>query len=298
MTINLRDAIQAQTGVVQERVDQGGITTIGLPCGFPHIDRALLGFRKQQLYILAGRPSMGKTSCALSMALNVAHGGNSVLFVSLEMGADLLSTRILAARTGIPAERIELGQLSEQEMFQVQEAYLENDKNFIIADESMDSHKLLELVDSLDVKPAFIVLDYITLLRDRSDLGQTDRITQISGNLREIARICDAPLLALSQLNRAVESREGHMPILSDLRDSGALEQDAFAVLFVYRPQYYERMKRDNIPDEEIEHDAKIIIAKNRQGETGQTTASFHTKTMMWEQRNYEIQHPPSGGGL
>lgn len=297
MTINLLDAIQKQTGVVQERVNQGGVTTIGLPCGFSKVDQYLLGFRKQQLYILAGRPSMGKTSCALSMAMNIAHNGNPVLFVSLEMDAELLSTRILSARTGIAADKIELGQLTEQEMFQVQEAYHENDKYFIIADESLDSHKLLELVRDIEVKPAFIVVDYITLLRDRSDHGQTERITQISGNLREIARICNAPLLALSQLNRAVESRDGHMPILSDLRDSGALEQDAFAVLFVYRPHYYARMFQD-VPEEDIEHDAKIIIAKNRQGETGQTTATFHAKTMLWSQKNYEIQHPPSRGGL
>jgi replicative DNA helicase len=297
MTVSLLDAIKSQTDVVQERVNQGGIKTIGLPCGFHKVDQYLLGFRKQQLYILAGRPSMGKTSCAISMALNVAHGGNPIMFVSLEMDAQLLSTRILSARTGIPAERIELGQLSESEMFSVQEAYHEHDKHFIIADESMDSHKLLKIVQEMDKKPSFIVVDYITLLRDRSDHGQTERVTQISGNLREIARICDAPLLALSQLNRSVEAREGHIPILSDLRDSGALEQDAFAVMFVYRPHYYARMFQD-VEEEEIEHDAKIIIAKNRQGETGQTTAEFHPKTMVWQQKDYPITHPPSRGGL
>src|SRR5688500_7524692 len=131
MTTTLLDALRAQTGVVQERVDQGGVKTIGIPCGFTKIDEALLGFRKQQLYILAGRPSMGKTACGLSMALNVAHAGHSVLFVSLEMDASLLSTRILSSRTGIPAERIELGHLNENEMFTVQEAYHQNDINFI-----------------------------------------------------------------------------------------------------------------------------------------------------------------------
>jgi len=231
------------------------------------------------------------------MALNVAHAGHSVLFVSLEMDASLLSTRILSSRTGIPAERIELGHLNENEMFTVQEAYHQNDINFIIADNSMTSHALLDLISSMDERPSFIVVDYISLLRDNGNLGQTERVTQISGNLREIARICDAPLLALSQLNRAVEARQEHIPILSDLRDSGSLEQDAFAVLFVYRPQYYASMF-DNAEDVEVEHDAKIIIAKNRQGVTGMSTATFHPRTMTWSQVDHPIVHPPSRGSL
>ena len=295
MTVTLLDALQGHTETVRERVEQGGIETVGIPCGFNKVDSYLLGFRKQQLYILAGRPSMGKTACALSMALNVAHAGHSVLFVSLEMDATLLSTRIMSSRTGIPAQRIELGQLDENEMFSIQEAYHANDKNFMIEDQSLTSHGLLEIVDGLEVKPAFIVVDYVTLLRDNGDMGQTERVTRISGNLREIARICDAPVLALSQLNRAVEMRQDHMPILSDLRDSGALEQDAFAVLFVYRPHYYARM-HEKVEEVSIERDAQIIIAKNRQGVTGSTTATFHTETMVWEQKNYPISHPPSRG--
>jgi len=295
MTVTLLDALQKHTGVIQTRVDAGGISTIGIPCGFNKVDSYLLGFRKQQLYILAGRTSMGKTACAMSMALNIAHTGNPVLFVSLEMDAELLSTRILSSRTGIPAERIELGKLDENEMFSVQEAYHQLDNQFIIADQSLTSQGLLDLVDSMDPKPSFIVIDYISLLRDGSEYGETERVTRISGNLREIARIANAPLLALSQLNRAVESRENHIPLLSDLRSSGSLEQDAFAVMLVYRPQYYAQLF-DNKEEVEVEHDAKIIIAKNRQGVTGMTTATFYPKTMVWEQRDHPIVLPPSRG--
>ena len=248
MTTTLSSAIEAQTGIVTERQEAGGVTTIGIPSGFEKVDRALLGFRRDQLYILAGRPSMGKTACGLSMSLNVAHQGYKVLYVSLEMDASLLSTRVLSSRTGIASNRIELGTITKAELQQVQNATHPNDIFFSIADENLDSRGLLELIKNMEAPPDFIVVDYISLLRDRADLGQTERITQISGNLREIARICDAPVLALSQLNREVEKRENHMPILADLRDSGALEQDAFAVLFVYRPHYYAMMFDDAEP--------------------------------------------------
>jgi replicative DNA helicase len=296
VTTSLHEAIGKQTGVVQERVDKGGVSFIGIRSGFDKVDRSLLGFRNDQLYILAGRPSMGKTACALSMSLNIAHEGHRVLFISLEMDASLLSTRVLSSRTGIPAESIELGRLNEQQMMRVNHAIDPRDSFFTIADDSMTSRDVYDLINGMEEKPEFIVVDYISLLRDNGDLGQTERITKISGNLREIARLCDAPVRALAQLNREVEKRENHMPILSDLRDSGALEQDAFAVLLVYRPHYYEMMFGDGQEELEVERDAKIIIAKNRQGVTGATTAWYTPKTMTWTQKDSGIVHPSPRG--
>jgi replicative DNA helicase len=245
--------------------------------------------------VIGGRAGLGKTSLGMTIAHNIAKIDKSVLFLSLEMSANLLALRTISGITGIDADLIERGRLDNEQLKKVQSVTAELGKmKFGILDDSTDSESFLEY--AVEYKEKFgldvVFIDYLSLLRDPQTFGDTERVGRISRNVRTIARECNIPVVALVQLNREVEKRENHKPILSDIRSSGDIEQDAFAVLFAYRPHYY-AMMHDGEDELAVEKDAEIIIAKNRQGKTGATRALFYPTQMRWEQNPPQLKEPP-----
>jgi replicative DNA helicase len=292
--VTLSDAMENVIGEVEQRVAVGGVKHIGLQTGFEKFDETTGGLRDGSMYIVAGRTGLGKSSFGLNVAMTVAQQQKEVLFLSLEMNANLLALRLLAAQTGISAMDIEYGRLDTHQLQAVQDVK-ERTKglSFALYDDSITSEALTRAVEQRKIEKGLdlLVVDYLTLLRDQAAYGEVERLSTISGNLQGIAASLNIPVIALAQLNREVERREGNMPTLSDIRGSGSIEQDGAVVVFVYRPHYY-AMMHDGEEPVEVEEDAKLIIAKNRFGPTGVINVNFHTQLMEWRDKNYRIQQP------
>jgi replicative DNA helicase len=289
----LHQTLVTLVDVISERAKNGGIDIVGMPTGFTDFDKATNGLRKRVTYYIVGRTGMGKTALALSMAYNIARDGKNVLMLSLEMDAELLALRTLAMHTGIPSGRIERGQLSKEELIKVQEVLEITERfNFNVVDDPLDSGTFIKSAKKYQDKHGMdiLIVDYASLFRDELTSSENERLNTISKNLLTCAKECDIPVLALAQLNREVEKRENHVPILSDIRDSGSLEQDAFAVFACYRPHYYAQMF-DGAPPLEVE-DAEIKILKNRQGEVGTIRVLFKPEQTLWLPKTHEIKQP------
>ncbi len=240
---------------------------LGVPSGFTKLDKLLGGFQKSDLIILAARPGMGKTSLALNFAVNAAKRyGQRVAFFSLEMSSEQLVQRLLAAETGINQQRLRLGEINDDEWPILMEAagvlsetlLFIDDTPAVSALELRTKARRLQAEHGLDM----VIVDYLQLMRsDTRTENRVQEISYISRSLKSLARELEVPLIALSQLSRAVESRGDHKPILSDLRDSGSIEQDADIVMFIYREDAVkENSERKNIAD--------VIVAKHRNGPT------------------------------
>jgi replicative DNA helicase len=251
---------------------------IGIPTGFNDIDKLLGGLQRSDLVILAARPSVGKTSLALSVAHNAAKlHGQRVAFFSLEMSDEQVVQRLISAETGIGSQRLRRGDIAQDEWGRFMKAtsdlaethFFIDDTPGISALELRTKARRLHAEVGIDL----IAVDYLQLMR--GDFRSENRVQEISGisrALKALARELNVPVLALSQLSRGVESRTDKRPILSDLRESGALEQDADVVIFIYRDEMYnENTERQNIAD--------IIVAKHRNGPTG-TVALFFKKEL------------------
>ncbi|MEZ4731680.1 MAG: replicative DNA helicase [Caldilineaceae bacterium] len=286
--------IRAIMSRVVDRIDflsRNQDTLMGVPTGFTMLDRLLGGLQKSDLVILAARPAMGKTSLCLSIAQNAAkRHGTRVAFFSLEMSNDQLVQRLLAMETAIDSHRLRLGTIHEEEWPILLEAanMLANTKIFIddtpaasVTDIRTKARRLYA-EDGLDL----IIIDYMQLMTGQSGGGgrnenRQQEISYISRSLKTLARELNVPVIALSQLSRAVESRSDKRPMLSDLRESGSIEQDADVVLFIYREDYYiEDTDRQNIAD--------ILVAKHRHGATG--TVSLYFRKELTQFRDLEIQ--------
>jgi replicative DNA helicase len=281
--ISLHSAVTQTIEVVSQRALLGGVDIVGLSSGFSILDDVTLGFRKNAIYFFAGRPGMGKTSFALTVARHIAKK-NKILFLSLEMSAELLALRTLSGATGIAQNKIERGRLTKDELLKVQGVVTDiQGLTFDLIDSMIDSTKFRDTVLQYQQQHGLdmLFIDYISLFTDDIRVNENERLTRIMRNLKQIASDCNIPIVVLAQLNREVEKREGHIPIPSDLRDSGSLEQDAFLIAFLLRPYYYE-MLFNGQPPLLVEEDAKIIISKNRQGEIGQFSVHFHPQQMMW----------------
>jgi len=260
---------------------------IGIPTGFADIDKLLGGFQRSDLIILAARPSVGKTSLALSIAHNAAKKFRQrVALFSLEMSAEQVVQRLISAETGIDSQRLRRGEIADEEWGRFMKAssdlaetlfYVDDTPN-ISALELRTKARRLHAEIGLDL----LVVDYLQLMRgDVRAENRVQEISAISRSLKALARELNVPLLALSQLSRSVESRSDKRPILSDLRESGALEQDADVVIFIYRDEMYnENTERKNIAD--------IIVAKHRNGPTG--TVSLYFKKELAQFREAELR--------
>ena len=259
-----------------ERVSDNRGKTLGISTGFIDLDRMTSGLNNSDLIILAARPAMGKTAFALNLALNAGKEQKNVLVFSLEMPAQQLYQRLLSIESGIPQHKLKNVYLEEDEWTKLTVATLNLSKTSIfVADlpytnvleirsyaRKMKSQKKLDL----------IIIDYLQLIngtgRGGSEFSRQQEISDISRSLKGLARELDVPVIALSQLSRAVESRVDKRPMLSDLRESGAIEQDADIVAFLYREEYY-------IPETENKGITELIIGKHRNGATGTVKLNF-----------------------
>ena len=255
-----------------------GHDSVGLQSGFTDLDRMLGGFQKGDLIILAARPSMGKTSLALSLVESASlKYGARVAFFSLEMGVEQLAQRLVSSQTGIDIKRLRVGPIYEEDLERVGFAVETLSKTNIFIDETPAISPLELRTKARRVISEYgldlIVVDYLQLMtsgrgRPGSDQNRVQEVAYISRTLKELARELKVPLIALSQLSRGVESRQDKRPMLSDLRDSGSIEQDADVVMFIYRDEVYNKeTERPNI--------AEILISKHRNGPTGTIDLRF-----------------------
>jgi len=253
---------------------------VGIPSGFTRLDRLTSGWQKSELIIIAGRPSMGKTAFALSMARNMAiDHGKSVAIFSCEMSSIQLVNRLIIAETDIPSDKIRNGRLSEEEWKQldtrikklVQAPIYIDDTPAISIFELRAKCRRLMAQRKLDI----VLVDYLQLMSGPENAGSREQeVSNISRSLKSIAKELNVPILALSQLNRSVEMRGGtKRPMLSDLRESGAIEQDADMVVFIHRQEKFGLMTfEDGSSTKGI---AEIIVAKNRNGPVDDVRLKF-----------------------
>ena len=294
----------------------GGLS--GVTTGLDGVNAKTGGLQHSDLLILAGRPGMGKTALATNMAFNAAQryvrdledgivaeksAGAAVAFFSLEMSADQLATRILSEQSGISAENLRMGKISQADFRNLARAAAELESLPLYIDDTPGLTIAALRTRARRLKRqrgiGFIVVDYLQLLQGTgksSDGNRVQEISEISRGLKTLAKELNVPVLALSQLSRAVEQREDKRPQLSDLRESGSIEQDADIVLFVYREEYYVQSREPKRPlpgDDAKVHDAydawgldmqrveglsELIVAKQRHGATGKVKLKFDAK--------------------
>ncbi len=269
----LNEVLLSSFSQIEERAaNQGALT--GLTTGFIDLDQKLSGLQKSDLVLLAARPSMGKTAFALNIATNSALKANAnVAVFSLEMSKEQLVQRMISATAHVDLQKIISGRLSEEEWIQVinsmgplsQANIYIDDTAGISLMEMKAKCRRLKIEKGLDL----VLIDYLQLmqLEGRQESRQQE-ISSISRGLKALAKEMECPVIALSQLSRAPELRSDHKPILSDLRESGAIEQDADVVLFLYRDEYYHE-------DSEKKNIGEVIIAKHRNGPTGSLELVF-----------------------
>ncbi|WP_198285750.1 MULTISPECIES: replicative DNA helicase [Thermobacillus] len=252
---------------------RGGVT--GIPSGFPDLDRMTSGFQRSDLIIVAARPSVGKTAFALNIAQNVGvRARETVAIFSLEMSASQLVQRMVCAESNVDAGRLRTGRLEGDDWEKLTmaigalseaEIYIDDTPGVTVADIRAKLRRLKK-----ERGLGLVVIDYLQLIQGRGKPGENrqQEVSEISRTLKQIARELEVPVIALSQLSRGVEQRQDKRPMLSDLRESGSIEQDADIVAFLYRDDYYDReTERKNI--------IEIIIAKQRNGPVGTVELVF-----------------------
>jgi replicative DNA helicase len=305
-TITLREAVVQAFKILNEATQHGGGVT-GIPTGFVQLDRMTSGMHPGDLYIVAGRPGMGKTSFVLNLALNVARPrpvarlnpddpygddpgekpGYGVAFFSLEMPKEQLAARLLASEARVSMSDIRKGNVQARDWSKLTESaarlgtmpvWLDDTPALGLLDLRAKVRRLQAEIGrgSNDgrgkiEKMGLVAIDYLQLMKGRSDAGSREQeISELSRGLKQLAKELSVPVIALSQLNRSVETRntKDKRPQLSDLRESGAIEQDADAIMFIYRDEYYNE-------DSEDKGIAEIILAKQRNGPTGTVKTRF-----------------------
>ncbi len=260
--------------ILEDRFDKKQEFT-GLATGFFDIDGLLSGLQPGTLNIIGARPAMGKSAFALAIATNVAKKTRQpVLFFSLEMGATELTQRILSSESGVDSEHLRTGRLTESDWTKLSEAVGRLNVPLYIDDNSLVTvtqiRQKIRRITQRDAPPALVVIDYLQLMGGDDKLESRQlQVSDISRNLKLIAREFNIPVVALSQLSRTLEGRTEKRPQLSDLRESGALEQDADVVMFIYRDELV------NPPTEDTRGWAEIIVAKHRAGPIGMRKLLF-----------------------
>jgi len=253
----------------------------GVATGFYELDEYTNGLQRGEMLILAARPSMGKTALAINVAEHAAVVDKQpVLVFSLEMGKQQLAQRLLCSRSGVDAHKLRRNMLGEDDMHRLTMAVGELAEAPLFIDDS-PGLTLLEMRAKARRVHAnhtlkLVVVDYLQLMSHPESKSREQEVSAISRGIKALARELDVPVICLSQLNRAAESREGHRPRMSDLRESGAIEQDADVVMMLHREDYYHRGEEGYIDTNESE----LILAKQRNGPTGTIRLHFHGPTM------------------
>ncbi len=275
----------------------GNSRLIGTDTGFKNLNEKTSGFGKGDLVIIAARPAMGKTALVLNMALRAIERNEGVAFFSLEMPAEQLMLRMLSAKTSIPLQSLRVGDLMDEQWSQLSAAVDELSRKKLFVDDGgyATIHHVRSKLRKLKTRHPEItlaVIDYLQLMSGEGREGRQQEVSEISRGLKQLARELQIPIVALSQLNRSLESRENKRPMLSDLRESGAIEQDADIILFVYRDDVYREAKekekemkaraegKEYSSDfrKKPEEEAEIIIGKQRNGPTGTVELVFQKK--------------------
>lgn len=276
--VKLSELVDGGYAMLEQLQASRGLVT-GVPSGFVELDEMTSGFQKSDLVIVAARPAMGKTSFVMNIALNAAlEAGKSVGVFSLEMSKEQLFLRMLTSEARVDAHRFRGGFLGEQDYERLNGAFARlHDAKVFIDDtasagilEMRAKSRRLKLEHGLDM----LVIDYLQLMQGRGRFdNRQQELASISRSLKILAKELEIPILALSQLSRATETRSDHRPQLSDLRESGALEQDADVVMFIYREEVYAASEEERRP--EVEGMAEIIIGKQRNGPIGSVPLAF-----------------------
>jgi len=289
----LKDVITGAFEAVEELYKRKELVT-GVPTGYSGIDKLTAGLQPSDLIILAGRPSMGKTALAMNIAQHAALVEKiGVGIFSLEMSKEQLATRLLCSVGRIDSQHIRTGKMDDEDWPRLTRAVgMLTDAPIYIDDTPALSilemrAKIRRLASKHDI--SLILVDYLQLMRGRANIeNRTQEISEISRSLKAIAKEYSVPVLALSQLNRGLESRSDKRPMMADLRESGAIEQDADVICFIYRDEVYNRS--DDNPDKGI---AEIIIGKQRNGPTGVVKLHFLSEFTMFE--NMSSYDEPQG---
>ena len=273
---------------------QGNSKLIGTDTGFKNLNDKTSGFGKGDLVIIAARPAMGKTALVLNMALKALERNEGVAFFSLEMPAEQLMLRLLSAKTSIPLQALRVGDLRDEQWSQLSAATTDIASKKLFVDDGgyatiQHVRSKLRKLKTQHPEISVAIIDYLQLMSGDGKEGRQQEVSEISRGLKQLARELQIPIVALSQLNRGVESRDNKRPMLSDLRESGAIEQDADIILFVYRDDVYrEAMEKEKEMKakaegkeyssefrKKSEEDAEIIIGKQRNGPTGTVELVF-----------------------
>lgn len=275
---NVADILDTHMQMVETRSQTDGVVT-GLSTGFVGLDKITTGLHEGNLIILAARPAMGKTALVLNIAKYVAtkEGKPAVIF-SLEMGAEELIERMLASEGMVPAYHLKTGNLSTDEWKRLVQAqnniydapiFVDDTAGIRISEIRSNARKLAQEMGGLGV----IIIDYLQLITGAKGENRQQIVSEISRELKILAKDLKVPVIALSQLSRAVEQRQEKRPMLSDLRESGSIEQDADIVAFLYRDAYYQKEQADS---QEANNVTELILEKNRHGSLGTVKLYFH----------------------
>lgn len=299
----IHDVLNEAVEQINNIPDDGNMVT-GLPTGFDALDKMTTGFHDDELIILAARPGVGKTAFALNVAQNVGlHTDKTVAVFSLEMGADQLVQRMLASVGLIDSQHLRTGQLTEEEWSKLIVAAGSLDQTSIYIDDTpgikmseirAKSRRLAKEKGNLGL----IVIDYLQLIEGPRSESRQQEVSAISRQLKKLAKELHVPVIALSQLSRAVEQRQDKRPVLSDIRESGSIEQDADIVAFLYREDYY-RDENDDDSDQEVgaedpNGEVEVIIEKNRSGTRGTVKLMFSKPYNRFSNLDYQHNDPNS----
>ncbi|MFC2131114.1 replicative DNA helicase [Bacteroidota bacterium] len=287
--------------LIGKLVEKGKKGLTGVPSGFYDLDKLTGGFQKSDFIVIAGRPSMGKTAFALSIARNVAvEYKQPIAFFSIEMAAIQLVIRLLSAEAKINGNNIRTGNINQKDFAKIAHTIGRIADAPIVIDDSASMTimelraKSRRLIAEHGVK--MIMVDYLQLMRSPKSESREREISIISQSLKQLAKELNIPIVAMAQLNRGVEARSDKRPMLSDLRESGSIEQDADVVIFLHRPEQYgaKDFGRDS---EDAEGKAEIILSKQRNGPTGSVKLAFLKDYARFENLAFGYQEPPSDVG-
>ena len=299
-----KDIILKVVEHIKTQIELGEQDIVGLDTGFKKLNEMIKGFKNGDLIIVAARPGMGKTTLCLNFMSQVLKSGAGVVFFSLEMPAEQIMMRILSSKTSIPLQDIMTGKIDDEAMARLSDACGEFSEYKLFVHDSgyVNIHQVrtqMRKLKAMHPEISLCVIDYIGLMMSTNNFADRHiQIAEISRGLKLLARELDMPIIALSQLNRSLESRANKRPMLSDLRESGAIEQDADIILFVYRDEFYleqeekEKEKRASAEGKEyksthvfnkLQEKAEIIVGKNRNGEVGSIDVLFQKQHSRFE---------------
>jgi replicative DNA helicase len=292
-TITLHEALREAFDRIDARADKSNVSLSGVPSGYIDLDEKTAGFQTSELIIIAARPSVGKTSMALCIARNVITGedgrynGQPVFFVSLEQSRTELAERLICCQSRVDSHKLRKGHLGSDDFNKITEAGEMLSRAPLFIDDTPGQGMLRiaanarRLKSKHDIK--LVIIDYLQLIEpDNKRDNRQEQVASISRRLKFLARELKIPVIALAQLNRSTEDRQDHKPRLSDLRESGSIEQDADTVMLLHRPDYYEPGQQEGV--------VEVIIGKQRNGPTGEVTLTYIKQFMRFE--NFAVEAP------